>query len=99
MKILMVLSRFPYPTLKGDKLRAYYQLKELSKNHEVHLVCLAEDHEYLFYLADIEPYCKSLQVVSLGNLRKFLNLFKAVFSEKPFQVHYFFSPEIKKRIA
>lgn len=95
MKILIALSRFPFPTLKGDKLRAYYQLKELSKNHEIHLVCLSEEKGDHFYLPDIEPFCTSIQVVHLSFLRKGVNLLKALFSDKPFQVHYFEHPLLK----
>src|SRR5574344_49391 len=40
MKILVVLSRLPYPLDKGDKLRAFYQIKELNKTNEVYLFCL-----------------------------------------------------------
>ena len=38
MKILVVLSRIPYPLDKGDKLRAFYQIKELAKNNDVYLL-------------------------------------------------------------
>jgi sugar transferase (PEP-CTERM/EpsH1 system associated) len=99
MKILFALSRFPFPTLKGDKLRAYYQLKELSKKHEVHLVCLSEDKSDLFYLQDVEPFCASLQLVHLSFIRKSWNLINALFTDKPFQVHYFQHPYLKKLIT
>ena len=42
MKLLFLTSRFPYPTNKGDKLRAYYQIKEISKQNEIHLVSLTD---------------------------------------------------------
>ena len=41
MKILVVLPRFPYPLEKGDKLRAYHQIVELSKRHEVYLFAVS----------------------------------------------------------
>jgi hypothetical protein len=31
MRILVLLSRVPYPLEKGDKLRAFHQIKELSR--------------------------------------------------------------------
>jgi sugar transferase (PEP-CTERM/EpsH1 system associated) len=96
MKILFALSRFPFPTLKGDKLRAYYQLKELSKNHEIHLICLSEEKDDLFYLQDLEPYCASIQLAHLSLFRKGWNLINALFTDKPFQVHYFRHPYLKK---
>ena len=37
MKILVVLPRFPYPLEKGDKLRAYHQIRILSQRNEVFL--------------------------------------------------------------
>jgi sugar transferase (PEP-CTERM/EpsH1 system associated) len=98
MKILFALPRFPFPTLKGDKLRAYYQLKELSKNHEIHLVCLSEEAGDYFYLQDVEPYCASIQLVHLSLLRKGWNLIKAVCSDIPFQVYYFQHPSLKNII-
>ncbi len=35
MKIFVILSRFPYPLEKGDKLRAYNHIKYLAKNNEI----------------------------------------------------------------
>ena len=37
MKIVFLLSRVPYPLEKGDKLRAFQQIKGLSAKHEIHL--------------------------------------------------------------
>ena len=42
MIIIYLTSRFPYPINKGDKLRSYYQIKELSKSHEIHLISLSD---------------------------------------------------------
>ena len=42
MKLLILTSRFPYPINKGDKLRAYYQIKELSKQFEIHLISISD---------------------------------------------------------
>lgn len=42
MRILVLTSRFPFPLDKGDKLRAYYFLRELHRaGVEVHLVSIA----------------------------------------------------------
>ena len=42
MKLLLLLSRFPYPLEKGDKLRAYHQIRVLSQKHELYLFALAD---------------------------------------------------------
>ena len=42
-KILFFTSRIPYPLEKGDKLRAYYQIKYLSIKSEIVLCCISEE--------------------------------------------------------
>jgi hypothetical protein len=42
MNLLVLLPRVPYPLEKGDKLRAFYQIKELSKYHDIYLVALQD---------------------------------------------------------
>ena len=42
-RVLFLTSRFPLPLDKGDKLRAFNQIKELSKRHEVHVFSLSEE--------------------------------------------------------
>jgi glycosyltransferase involved in cell wall biosynthesis len=39
MRILVVLSRCPYPPRAGGTILAYHHLKELSRRNEVHVVC------------------------------------------------------------
>ncbi|MBZ0206359.1 MAG: glycosyltransferase [Flavobacteriales bacterium] len=89
MKLLVVLSRMPYPLEKGDKLRAYHLVKRLARRHEVHLFCLSdqpikpsdEDH--------LRSFCKHLQVVHIPRWRILLRMVTALFSRLPFQVSYF----------
>lgn len=89
MKLLVLLSRIPYPLDKGDKLRAYYQLKQLSRDFEIKVVALDDsnsserDQEKLRNEFDI-------QFVKLSKTVIYLKMFRALFSDKPFQVHYFF---------
>ena len=40
MKLFIILSRVPYPLEKGDKLRAFNQIKQLSKNNQIVLLAL-----------------------------------------------------------
>ena len=43
MKIFVLLPRIPYPLEKGDKLRAYHQIRQLSKNNEI-VLCALNDN-------------------------------------------------------
>ena len=42
-KILFCLSRFPYPLEKGDKLRAYQQMRYLSQFYTIDLFVVFEN--------------------------------------------------------
>ena len=98
MKIFILLPRFPYPLEKGDKLRAYNQIKYLAKNHEIHLCTLTDIKLDNKHIKALEPFCKSVTVINLSKPGILLNLFLAFFSGKPFQVGYFFSSKAQKKI-
>ena len=67
MKLFVILSRFPYPLEKGDKLRAYHQLKELhALGYEIHLCCLSDKDVSDTSLAEIEKFCESVQIYRLN---------------------------------
>ncbi len=99
MKILIALSRFPFPIEKGDKLRAYYQLRELSRNNELYVVCLTDKMPSEEELYEVKKHCKQLEIVQLSFFSRLINLLKAIFSSDPFQVHYFESSKMKDTIA
>ncbi|MFT6997794.1 MAG: sugar transferase (PEP-CTERM/EpsH1 system associated) [Cryomorphaceae bacterium] len=98
MKLLVILSRLPYPLEKGDKLRAYHQLRELNKKNEVILCCLTTEDSQEKHLAEVRKVCNKLHVFKLTKWRIYLNLLFAFFSRKPFQVHYFYQRSIHKTI-
>ena len=98
MKIFVLLSRFPYPLDKGDKLRAYYQIKELSAFHEIHLCCLADSNVHSEHLKHLEAYCKSVNVIQLRKWQIVINIFIGLFSSLPFQVWYFYQGHAHRKI-
>jgi len=99
MKILIALSRFPYPIEKGDKLRAYYQIKELSRNNDLYVVCLTDKMPTEETYDEVKKYCKKLEIVQQPYFARILNLVRAFFSKDPYQVHYFESSVMKEKIA
>ena len=98
-KIVVVLSRVPYPLEKGDKLRAYYQIKELSKTYSVSLCCLTEEKISKPAKKELEKITDEFHVFKLKKWLIYWNVFKTTFSQKPFQVGYFFQHKIKKEIT
>lgn len=97
MKIVVLLSRVPYPLEKGDKLRAYYQIRELSKNHEIYLVALNDTQLHPDAIKKLQPICKELIILNLSWWSRFVGLIKAFFTKIPFQCGYFYSRKAKKQ--
>jgi sugar transferase (PEP-CTERM/EpsH1 system associated) len=98
MKLLALLPRVPYPLEKGDKLRAFYQIKELSKYHDVYLVALQDTPLHPEALENIEPYCKEIYLFKLSLFSKFCGIVRALFKGLPIQCGYFFSFRAKRKI-
>lgn len=88
MKILVVLPRFPYPLEKGDKLRAYHQIVELSKRHEVYLFCVSHQKVLPEHLKALDPFCRQIRVVHLNRFVCILNTLRNRILSKSLQMGY-----------
>lgn len=98
MKILVLLSRVPWPLDKGDKLRAWQQLKELSKKHEIHLFCLSDKTLSNQEIQQLKEVCHEVYYTKLNKILIVWRLFLALFSRLPFQVHYFYQNRAQRKI-
>lgn len=99
MKILVILSRVPYPLEKGDKLRAYHQIRELNKRHQIILCCLADEPVHKDSEKVLSEITDKFYIFKLQKWRILLNLFFCFFSRKPFQVMYFYQRPIHRAIG
>ncbi|MDD3636719.1 MAG: glycosyltransferase [Bacteroidales bacterium] len=101
MKIFVLLSRIPWPLEKGDKLRAFNQLKQLSKNNEIILCALNSDRKAnkKAAFAALQTYCKSISFIDLPGIGILLNLVVAWLNGDPLQTGYFYNTRAAKRIA
>lgn len=100
MKILVILSRIPWPLEKGDKLRAYHQIRCLSKKHEIILFALNDNRKISETEAKqhLSPYCSAIHFFNLRKMNILWNIIKAFFCGKPLQVGYFYSCRAKKAL-
>ena len=96
MKLLVVLPRFPYPLEKGDKLRAYHQLRVLSQQHEIYLFALSDKEIPAASMEALKPFCKDIRVGKLNIFTKLWNSMLALFKGWPIQCGYFFRKKAKK---
>lgn len=98
MKLLVVLSRFPYPLEKGDKLRAYHQIRVLSRQHDIYLFALSDNEVPLASMEAMKPFCQEIRVGRFYWWTKLTNSLRAFFKGWPIQCGYFYSREAKKAL-
>jgi hypothetical protein len=85
-KLVFLTSRVPWPLEKGDKLRAWYQLRELSRHFDVTLISINEGELHPEARKNIEPHCKEFHVFSMTRKEMIQNMLKAIFTKMPMQV-------------
>lgn len=100
MKILVLLPRIPWPLEKGDKLRAYNQIKQLAQNNELILCAINSDKNLDKEDARkaLNAFCSSIHFFDIGKMSILTNLAKAFFKGLPMQCGYFYNKRIHKEI-
>lgn len=98
MKLFVLLSRVPYPLEKGDKLRAFNQIKELSRKHQIVLFALNDTRLDDKAMAELKKYCVAISIVKFSKFTIFFNLVRAFFNGKPLQVGYFYFDKAQKKV-
>ena len=100
MRIFVLLSRVPYPLEKGDKLRAFHQIRELSKKNEIILCALNPlsnlDKQEAF--SKLQPYCLSINFLDLPVHIRLWNMALTLLGSKPIQTGYFYNSKAAKEI-
>ncbi len=100
MKIFVLLPRIPYPLEKGDKLRAFNQIKQLAKRNEIILCALNDDpkvsEQDAFHA--LQPYCQSINFIRIKKLQILLGLIRAFFKGLPLQCGYFYNRKAARKI-
>ena len=93
MKLLVLLSRFPFPLDKGDKLRAFHQLRYLAERHNICLFALTDEDVPAAAMAAVQPLCRGgLVVHRLHRPAIARNMARALATGKPLQIGYFYDP-------
>ena len=100
MRIFVILPRIPYPLEKGDKLRAFQQIKSLSKNNEIILCALNHNRKLDKQKAfgRLQPYCRSINFIDLPWYAIPFNVLKAFITGLPLQVGYFYNSKANRII-
>ncbi len=98
MRLFFLLPRVPYPTEKGDKLRAFHQIKQLSKHHEIILCALNDGVLHEDAIPVLRKYVRAVHIIPIPKLSIAVNLVKTLFSGNPLQVGYFYNASSAAKI-
>lgn len=98
MRILYLCHRIPYPPNKGEKIRAFFQLRAMAERHEVDLFTLADDAADLTHGSTLLKYCHGATVARIyPKIARFRSL-PYFLSRTPLTIPYFYSSELQRKI-
>ncbi len=73
--LIFLCHRIPYPPNKGDKIRSYHILKELSGQYNVHIAMFIDDPEDKQHVSHVSGLCESLWFREINpSVRKMVTL-------------------------
>lgn len=98
MRILYLTHRLPFPPDKGERIRAFHQLRWLAAGHEIDLFCFADSVVDAANRGELETLLKSIQVEVLQpSVRRFRAL-RNLFNSKPMSCGFFYSSSFKQKV-
>ncbi len=99
MQLLVILPRIPYPLEKGDKLRAFHQIRILSGEFDIVLIATGRKKEITEEAyRQLDPYCKEVHFLTQSSFRRIINTLWFFLKGKPLQSGYFYSAKAKRLI-
>jgi polysaccharide biosynthesis protein PslH len=94
VKILFLCHRIPYPPDKGDKIRAFHELRAMAARHEVDLFTLADQPEDLACREALLQYCKHVTVARIAPTMARLRALPYLLTRTALTLPYFYSAEL-----
>lgn len=99
MKILYLAHRIPYPPNKGDKIRAFNEIRYLHRNHTVDVCCLIDNPRDKQYVEPLRKYCRTLSYATINaKIKKLYSVLSIPFSNKTCTEIYFHSALLQQQI-
>lgn len=96
MNILFLCSRFPYPPNRGDKLRAFNIIRQLSlAKHRLFLISFIEQKSDYTHIDNLRSYFERIIVEHLPTYKSCIKAAWGIFSKTPLQVAYYKSKNMK----
>ena len=98
MRVLYLCHRIPYPPNKGDKIRAFHQVRAIAARHEVDLFTLADDAADMAHQSTLQNYCHRVTVCRVHPRLARLRALPYLLTGTPLTVPYFRCTELQREI-
>ena len=98
MNILIITPRIPYPPYRGDKLKIFNIGKQLLKNNSVTIITFWRNEKQLIDIEELKKLNINVQSVKISLFESCLNVLKAIFTSLPFQVAWYKSKGMEKKV-
>jgi sugar transferase (PEP-CTERM/EpsH1 system associated) len=98
MRILFLTHRLPFPPDKGERIRAFYELKYLAERHEVDLYCFADSAEDARQQEPCLKLCREVYVEVLGKNSRRLHAAWAATRQQPMSSGFFYSATFARKV-
>ncbi len=97
MEILFLAHRLPVPPTKGERIRAYHQLRHLARRHTVDLACFTDDPEGEHHLHLLDGVCRHVYTEPLSRIHRLTRAGRAVVRGEAISLATFHSPRFARR--
>lgn len=97
--VLFLVHRIPYPPNKGDKIRSYYLLRHLCKNHNVYLGAFIDDPRDEQHIERMRRHCAGVFFRPIGGWRSRVSAFFALLKRQSLSIGYYADAEMSRWAA
>jgi polysaccharide biosynthesis protein PslH len=98
VRVLYLCHRIPFPPDKGDKIRAFHQLRAMAARHEIDLFTLADDPADIERGKALREYCREVTVVALNARLARLRSLPYLLTSTALTIPYFGSTELQRQV-
>jgi polysaccharide biosynthesis protein PslH len=98
VNVLFLSHRLPYAPNRGDRVRAYHLLREISRWADVDVVSLAHDAHEAEQTIHLKEFVRSVTVVRVPKIRNLVRALASLPSSVPTTHSLLMAPEFGKRI-
>lgn len=98
LKIAVVLSHIPYPLVKGEQVRAFNQMRILSRNHDIYLFIVSQDQMSAQAQEALAKITEEITFFKLSGFSVFFNKMIANIKGLPLLCSRFFNAGVYTRL-